>query len=93
MLLAGTDAGTPGIAHGASLHQELTNLVDAGLHPVEALHAATAATARRFSLTDRGRIAPGLCADLLLVDGDPTTDITATRAIAGVWRRGFAVAR
>jgi hypothetical protein len=62
-LLAGTDAGTPGTAHGASLHQELTNLVDAGLRPAEALHAATAAPARRFSLTDRGRIAPGLCAE------------------------------
>jgi imidazolonepropionase-like amidohydrolase len=92
-LLAGTDAGTPGTAHGASLHQELTNLVDAGLRPAEALHAATAAPARRFSLSDRGRIAPGLRADLLLVDGDPTTDIATTRAIAGVWRRGVAVAR
>jgi imidazolonepropionase-like amidohydrolase len=92
-LLAGTDAPTPGTAHGASLHQELENLVGAGLRPVEALHAATAAPARRFFLDDRGRIAPGLSADLLLVDGDPTADITATRAIAGVWRRGVAVAR
>jgi imidazolonepropionase-like amidohydrolase len=92
-LLAGTDAPTPGTAHGASLHQELENLVGAGLRPEEALHAATAAPARRFSLTDRGRIAPGLSADLLMVDGDPTADITATRAIAGVWRRGVAVGR
>jgi imidazolonepropionase-like amidohydrolase len=92
-LLAGTDAPTPGTAHGASLHQELENLVGAGLHPQEALRAATAAPAGRFSLADRGRIAPGLCADLLLVDGDPTADITATRAIAGVWRRGVAVPR
>jgi imidazolonepropionase-like amidohydrolase len=92
-LLAGTDASAPGIAHGASLHQELENLVGAGLRPEEALHAATAAPARLFSLTDRGRIAPGLSADLLMVDGDPTADITATRAIAGVWRRGVAVDR
>jgi imidazolonepropionase-like amidohydrolase len=92
-LLAGTDAGTPGTAHGASLHQELENLVGAGLHPEEALHAATGAPARRFSLADRGRIAPGLSADLVLVEGDPTADITATRAIVGVWRRGTAVAR
>jgi imidazolonepropionase-like amidohydrolase len=92
-LLAGTDAGSPGTAHGASLHQELENLVRAGLRPEEALHAATAAPARLFSLTDRGRIAPGLLADLLMVDGDPTADITATRAIAGVWRRGATVDR
>jgi imidazolonepropionase-like amidohydrolase len=92
-LLAGTDAPTPGTAHGASLHQELKNLVGAGLRPREALHAATAAPARVFGLADRGRIAPGLWADLLLVDGDPTVDITATRAIAGVWRRGVAVDR
>jgi dihydroorotase-like cyclic amidohydrolase len=38
----------------------------------------TTTPARRFSLDDRGRIAPGLRADLMLVDGDPTTDITAT---------------
>ena len=92
-LLAGSDAPTPGTAHGASLHQELALLVDAGLRPAEALHAATAAPARCFSLTDRGRIAPGLSADLLLVDGDPTTDITATRNILGIWRRGAAVRR
>jgi len=92
-LLAGTDAGTPGTAHGASLHHELKLLVDAGLRPLEALHAATGAPARCFCLTDRGRIAPGLSADLLLVDGDPTTDITTTRAILGVWRRGLAVPR
>jgi imidazolonepropionase-like amidohydrolase len=92
-LLAGTDAGSLGTAHGASLHQELKLLADAGLRPVEALYAATAAPARCFSLTDRGRITPGLSADLLLVDGDPTTDITATRNILGVWRRGAAVPR
>ncbi|WP_246115532.1 hypothetical protein [Trebonia kvetii] len=41
-------------------------------------------TAARFGLPDRGRIAPGLRADLLLVDGDPLADITATRAIRAV---------
>jgi alpha-D-ribose 1-methylphosphonate 5-triphosphate diphosphatase PhnM len=45
-------------------------------------------TARLFGLTDRGRIAPGLRADLLLVDGDPCTDITATRNITAIWRNG-----
>lgn len=87
-LLAGSDAGTLGVAHGASLHQELALLVDAGLTPTQALTAATAAPAQAFNLTDRGRLHPGLLADLLLVDGDPTVVITATRAITGIWRAG-----
>ncbi len=75
-------------AHGASLYQELQLLVAAGLTPVEALRAATSTPARRFGLTDRGRIAPAARADLLLVDGDPTTNISDTLSIRGVWRRG-----
>lgn len=91
-ILAGTDAGNPGTAHGASLHGELALLVQAGLTPAEALRAATSAPAARFGLEDRGRIAPGLRADLLLVEGDPGADITATRAIVQVWKNGYAVA-
>jgi dihydroorotase-like cyclic amidohydrolase len=60
-----------GVAHGAGVHSEPRYLVQAGLSPAAALRAAT--PARRFSLDDRGRIAEGLRADLLLVDGDPTT--------------------
>ncbi|HNR90917.1 MAG TPA: CIA30 family protein [Dokdonella sp.] len=92
-ILAGTDAGNPGTAHGASLHGELELLVRAGLSPAEALAAATALPARRFGMTDRGRIAPGLRADLVLVDGNPLDDITATRAIAMAWKSGHAVTR
>lgn len=82
-LLVGTDVSQPlpflgGLAHGASVHQELQHLVQAGLSPVAVLRAATATTARRFGLADRGRIAEGLRADLLLVDGDPTTTISDT---------------
>jgi len=95
-LLVGTDASVPvpylgGVAHGASVHHELQLLVRAGLTPVEALRAATSVPARRFGLTDRGRIAPGLRADLLLVDGDPTTDVTDTLALRTVWRAGVAL--
>jgi imidazolonepropionase-like amidohydrolase len=92
-ILAGTDCGNPGTAHGASLHRELALLVAAGLAPSEALAAATAATADAFALSDRGRIAVGLRADLVLVDGDPTVDITATRKIAGVWKQGRPIDR
>jgi len=86
-ILAGTDAPLR-TAYGLSMHRELALLVGAGLSPTEALVAATAAPARCFGLADRGRIAPGLRADLLMVDGDPTRDVTATRAIVGVWRGG-----
>jgi imidazolonepropionase-like amidohydrolase len=92
-ILAGTDAGNPGTTHGATLHEELALLVAAGLSPSEALSAATALPAQRFALGDRGRIAPGLRADLLLVDGDPTQDVTATRAIDTIWKNGYVVDR
>jgi imidazolonepropionase-like amidohydrolase len=87
-LLAGTDAGNPGTSHGAALHRELELLVLAGMTPTQALIAATSAPAKAFRLGDRGRIAKGLRADLVLVNGDPTTDITATRDIDGVWKDG-----
>lgn len=78
-----------GLAHGASLHHELQYLVTAGLTPARALRAAAA---RRFRLSDRGRVAEGLRADLLLVDGDPTTDIGDTLNTRAVWRRGTRLA-
>lgn len=87
-ILAGTDAQNPGTTYGASLHRELLLLTQSGLSPLEALAAATSVTADVFSLDDRGRIAPGLRADLLLVNGDPTAEITATRDIVGVWKLG-----
>jgi adenine deaminase len=92
-ILAGTDCSNPGTAHGASLHRELALLVAAGLKPIDALAAATSVTADAFGLTDRGRIAPGRRADLVLVDGDPTTEIGATRKIAGVWKQGHSIDR
>lgn len=92
-LLAGTDA-TPFVpAHGAGMHRELQLLTEAGLSAEEALAAATSVPARYFGLADRGRIAPGLRADLVLVEGDPARDITSTGSIAEVWRRGVRQAR
>lgn len=92
-VFAGTDVSHPlpnigGLAHGVSVHHELQLLVAAGLTPPAALRAATSLPADRFGLTDRGRIAPGARADLLLVDGDPTTNIGDTLSIRDVWRRG-----
>lgn len=92
-VLAGTDAGNPGTAHGASLHGEIEMLVRAGLSAQDALIAATSAPAKRFGMAERGRIATGMRADMILVAGDPLRDITATRAIAVVWKNGFVVDR
>ncbi len=87
-LLAGTDAGNPGTQYGVSMHRELAALVEAGLKPVQALAAATSVPAQVFKLGRRGRIDKGYKADLLLVDGNPTADILATRRIVEVWKDG-----
>jgi imidazolonepropionase-like amidohydrolase len=92
-VLTGTDAPSPGQSYGASVHGEMELLVGTGLTPVQALTAATSAPARAFRLTDRGVIAAGKRADLVLVDGDPTRDITATRRIVSVWKRGVEAKR
>ena len=97
-ILAGTDANTTqGVpyqpAFGASLHDELALLVDAGLSTAAALRAATSLPAKHFGLPDRGTIEPGLRADLVLIDGDPLADINATRAIRRVWVAGIEPAR
>lgn len=89
-VLAGTDAGNPATWYGISLHRELDLLVKAGLTPTQALSGATGATAKAFRLADRGRIAPGLKADLLLVDGDPTLSIGDVHKIVEIWKDGRA---
>ncbi|WP_228046186.1 amidohydrolase family protein [Saccharopolyspora montiporae] len=93
VVVAGTDANdAPGVPaavpHGSSLHDELELLVEAGLTPLEALRSATATAATAFGLDDRGRIAPGLRADVVLVTGDPASDISATRRLRSVWTAG-----
>ncbi|MCK4336987.1 MAG: CIA30 family protein [Candidatus Aminicenantes bacterium] len=92
-ILAGTDAPNPGTTYGASMHRELEILVKAGLTPLEALKAATSVPAKHFGLNKRGRIQKGFIADLLLVEGDPTKNILATRNIKAVWREGVRVDR
>lgn len=92
-VLVGSDANDDHAApyqvqFGEGVHDELARLVDAGLTPVEAIDGATSKAVQVFGLSDRGRIAPGLRADLLLLDGDPTRDISATRNIKGVWIAG-----
>lgn len=88
-ILTGSDAPNPGTGHGIGLHQELWWLTQAGLNPQQALQAATADVADIFGLSDRGRIAPGLRADLLLVNSDPLENIDATLDIEAVWKDGY----
>ena len=88
-IFLGTDAGSPGVVPGASLHRELRVAVEAGLSPTQALKAATSAPADFLDPAHRfGRVAPGQRADLLLVNGDPTQDIAATEAVAEVFFEG-----
>ena len=95
-ILAGTDAFSgpllpEPVRHGESLHRELALLVEAGLTPPEAQRTAPVLPAWHFALTDRGAVEPGLRADLVLLDGDPLTDITATRRVSRIWCAGIEI--
>ena len=92
-ILAGTDcnkaAGAPvRPVHGESLHHELELLVGAGLSNLEALRTATVLPPKYFRMPDRGVIAPGKRADLVLLSADPLQDIKNTRSIQKVWLGG-----
>ena len=83
-LVAGTDA-----LAGFTLQRELELYTMAGIPANEALQIATRNGARYSGLGhERGRIAPGYVADLALVDGDPTQDITALRRMVMVVTQG-----
>lgn len=84
-------AGTDDLA-GFTLQSELELLVKAGLSPAQALQVATRNGARYTrSSHERGSIAPGKLADLVLVDGDPTVRIGDIRKVAAVITRGYLV--
>ena len=73
-----------------SFHHELYLFVkECGFTPKEALYAGTALTADLFGWEDRGQIAQGLKADLVLIKGNPLDDIDATLNIICVWRDGI----
>ena len=85
-LAMGGDVGV--FAHGDNV-REMEQLVgDYGLAPLLVLRQATSGNARIFHLADRGRLAPGLLADLVAVTGDPTQDVTALRQIRLVMKGG-----
>ncbi|MCA9739857.1 MAG: amidohydrolase family protein, partial [Gemmatimonadetes bacterium] len=84
----GTDGSSPW-----AVHQELEDMVRAGMPAADVLAAATGGAAALLQRTDIGVIESGRSADFLVLDGDPTADITATRRIDSVYLRGTAVDR
>ena len=88
-VLVGSDGPLPGVWAGSGTHAEIHALAAAGL-PLPALLAAACRGPRDLLDPDAewGRMAPGAVADLLLVEGDPTTDIDALEHIAGIWQGG-----
>ncbi|MBE0546190.1 MAG: amidohydrolase family protein [Rubrivivax sp.] len=89
----GADTGTPFNPHGSNA-RELQYLVEAGMAAVDALQSATANAADLLRLPTRGRLKDGFMADLLLVDGDPTRDISRVAERShhrGVFKGGVGV--
>ncbi|MGB4860421.1 MAG: amidohydrolase family protein [Dokdonella sp.] len=89
-VLAGTDALDPFVQHGASLHDELEMLVEAGFSNADALRAATQVPAEFHGLSGKsGQVIAGARADLILLREDPLQRIGATRAIDAVLKDGI----
>jgi len=81
----GTDA--PAIPHGRNA-KELLALVDRGMTPLQAIRAATTVSAELIDVEDRGRLTPGLLADIIAVPGDPLADIAVTENVRFVMKGG-----
>ena len=84
-IAVGTDA--PAIPHGENA-KELWAMVDRGMTPMQALQAATVMSAELIGVDDRGRLEPGLLADIVAVPGDPSEDITTTQDVRFVMKGG-----
>ena len=79
------------VVYGSSFHTDMRLLHEAGMSKEDILRGATSLTVKHPHLTDRGRIAPGMRADLLLLDGDPLEDISNSDEIVEIWTAGKAV--
>jgi hypothetical protein len=88
-IVAGTDAGDTYVFPGFAIHDELAELVRAGLTPTDALRSATIDAARfGGKAQDYGSIEAGKVADMVLLDASPLTDIRNTGTIAGLFFNG-----
>ena len=90
MIAVGSDSGVGNVAFGWGTHQEMRQLVEAGLTPVAAIAAATGNAARVLEGNDAefGVVAAGKIADLVVLGADPTSDIRNTRRIERVMQVG-----
>jgi imidazolonepropionase-like amidohydrolase len=87
----GTGAGNPGVMHGASAPREMELMTQSGMSPMQAIVAATANAAEIIGQGSKlGTIEPDKLADMIVVSGDPLTDISAIRGIELVVRGGYA---
>ena len=87
--LAGTDAGIGPVKRHGLVPMAVVDLVACGVPATDALASATGLAALAIGLRQRtGRLAAGLDADLLLVDGDPLSDVTALQRLRAVVSRG-----
>ena len=88
-LAIGGDVGV--FPHGDNARELELLVQDYGFAPLDVLRAATSGNARIFHLADRGRVAPGLLADLVAVAGDPTQQVQALRQVRLVLKGGVVV--
>ncbi len=89
---AGTDAGMTGTFHGYAALHELELLVEAGLTPLQAIAAGTTVSARAMGVNGRqGAIAPGMLADLVLIDGKPDQTIADIEKTSLVFLNGVEI--
>lgn len=84
----GTDGSSPW-----AVHQEMEDMVRAGMSPAEVITAATGTSAELLEIGDIGTIAAGKSADFIVLDANPLDDITNTRQIDTVYLRGSAIDR
>jgi imidazolonepropionase-like amidohydrolase len=87
----GTDAGGGAARHGR-IAREVELMVECGMEPRDALIAATSSAAELLDESERGTIAAGKIADLVLLDTNPLEDVGALRLIAAVFQAGKRVA-
>lgn len=93
-LVLGTDAGDTYVFYGSGAHDELGELVKAGLTPAEALRVGTSDAAELLGLGDQyGSVEAGKRADLVLLDANPLEDIDNVRRISAVVFGGRLMAR
>jgi len=89
LLLAGTDPVSPKVVPGFGIHAEMANFVRAGLSPLQAISIATRNGAVALGMSEElGTLEPGKLADLVVVRGDPASDIALMDNTVWVFKAG-----